>query len=148
MNTTVKRRWQRGGQSKAFTLIEMLLVIVIIGILAGMVATSLSGRSQQARITRAKADIRGNLSLALDLFEQDVGRYPTSDEGLAALVDNPGVTGWRGPYLKGGLQKDPWGNDYSYSRDPDSANHYILSSVGPDGEAGTDDDIVESSVVQ
>ncbi len=132
---------------KSFTLIELLLVIVIIGILAGAVVTSLSGRSHEARITRAQADIRGNLSLALDLFEQDVGRYPTSDEGLTILVNNSGILGWRGPYLKGGLQKDPWGNDYVYSLDPNSPNHYMLSCAGPDTQTGTDDDIVERSMV-
>jgi len=131
---------------RGFTLIEMLLVIVIIGVLAGMVVTSLSGRSKEAKITRAKADIRGNLSLALDLFEQDVGRYPTSDEGLKALVTDPGnLTGWKGPYLKGGLMNDPWGNAYNYTLDSDNPNIYTLSSNGPDGQSGNDDDIIEKS---
>ena len=124
-----------------------MLVIVIIGVLAGMIVTSLSGRSQEARITRAQADIRGNLSLALDLYEQDIGSYPNESEGLEALVMNPGAVGWRGPYLKGGLKPDPWGNPYSYSLDPDSASHYILSSAGPDKQFGNQDDITERSVV-
>jgi general secretion pathway protein G len=128
-------------------LLELLLVIVIIGILAGAIVTSLSGRSQEARIARAQADIRANLSLALDIFEQDVGRYPGDDEGLDALVRNPGIPGWRDPYLKGGLKPDPWGTAYDYSMDTDSPNHYILRSAGPDRQLGTDDDIVEQSVV-
>jgi general secretion pathway protein G len=141
----MQRKREYADRNRAFTLIEMLLVIVIIGILAGMIATSLSGRSQEARVTRAWADIRSNLSLALDLFEQDTGRYPTNEEGLSALVADPGVAGWRGPYLKGGLQKDPWGHDYVYARDTESSNHYVLSSAGPDGQAGSADDIVEQS---
>jgi len=142
MKQTIPQKHHRSG---GFTLIEMLLVIVIIGVLAGMVVTSLSGRSKEARITRARADIRGNLSRALDLFEQDVGRYPTSDEGLNALVTDPGITGWKGPYLKGGLMNDPWGKAYNYNLDSENSNIYILSSAGPDGQAGNDDDIIEKS---
>jgi general secretion pathway protein G len=130
---------------RAFTLIEMLLVIVIIGVLAGMVVTSLSGRSKEAKVTRAKSDIRGNLSVALDLFEQDVGRYPTDDEGLKVLVTNTDISGWKGPYLKGGLVNDPWGHAYSYSLDSENTNIYVLSSAGPDGQSGNEDDIVEQS---
>lgn len=133
---------QRGSNSKeAFTLVEVLLVVVIIGVLAGMLVTRLAGRTQHARITRAEADIRGQLSLALDLFEQDVGRYPTTEEGLRVLVEDPGAPGWKGSYLKGGLKPDPWGRDYSYSLDPDDPGQYILSSAGPDRQFGTDDDI-------
>jgi len=125
-----------------FTLVEMLLVLVLIGVISGAIAVSLSGRAQEARITRAKADLSGNLSLALDLFEQDVGRYPTTDEGLEVLVRNPGIPTWNGPYVKGGeLKPDPWGNLYSYSIDPQNEKQYILTSPGPDGHAGTEDDI-------
>jgi general secretion pathway protein G len=130
-------------QKKAFTLVEMLLVIVIIGVLAGTVVTSLSGRSQQAKITRAQADIRGSLALALDLFEQDTGRYPTNEEGLMALVRDLGVPGWQGPYLRGGLKADPWGNQYVYQLDSSQTGLYRLSSAGPDGQHGTEDDIRE-----
>ena len=128
---------------KGFTLLEMLLVVVIIGILAGAVMISLSGRSQQARITTAQSDIVGKLSLALDLFETDVGRYPTEEEGLKALVENPGVNGWKDPYLRGGLKNDPWGTPYSYSRDPEYPERYILRSAGPDEQMDTEDDIVQ-----
>jgi general secretion pathway protein G len=127
----------------AFTLIEMLLVVVIIGVLAGMVIPMLSGRSQEARVTRAKADISGNLSVALDLFEQDCGRYPTDSEGLSALEENPNVAGWKGPYLKTKLKPDPWGNPYTYSVDPENSGRYLLRSSGPDGQVGNDDDITE-----
>lgn len=129
--------------NKAFTLVEVLLVIVIIGVLAGMLVARLSGRSQEARITRAQADIRGTLSLALDLFEQDVGRYPTTEEGLEALVVDPGLPGWKRPYLKGGLKSDPWKNAYVYRNDSDDPTQYELLSAGPDGQMGTEDDITQ-----
>lgn len=127
-----------------FTLIEMLLVIVLIGIIAGAVVTSLSGRAREARITRATADIAGSLSMALDMFEQDIGRYPTNEEGLQVLIQNSGIQNWKGPYLKGAeLKPDPWESPYLYSQDPQNEGQYILSSAGPDRQAGTEDDIKE-----
>ncbi len=125
----------------AFTLIEILLVIVIVGIMAGMLVTRLSGRSQEARVTRAQSDIRGSLSLALDLFEQDTGRYPSTNEGLDVLVEDPGLMGWKGPYLKSGIKPDPWGNAYEYECDSSNTMVYTLMSMGPDGAAGTEDDV-------
>lgn len=126
---------------RGFTLIEILLVVVIIGILAGLIATRLSGRTQEARIARARADISGSLSLALDLFEQDTGRYPTSEEGLSALVTDPGITGWKGPYLKDGLKNDPWEMPYVYAFSETESNLYNLYSAGPDQQPNTADDI-------
>lgn len=120
---------------------EMLLVIVIIGILVGGVAVSLSGRSQEAMVTRAKADVSGHLALALDLFETDLGRYPTEDEGLQVLVSSPGDSNWRGPYLKGELESDPWGMAYQYSLDTENTGRYLIRSAGPDRQFGNDDDI-------
>lgn len=129
--------------ARAFTLVEILLVVVMIGILAGMFIPSLAGRAQEARITRAKADIQGQLSLALDMFEQDVGRYPTSEEGLQVLMTNSGgVANWKGPYVKDGLKKDPWGSDYSYTFNSDvNGSYYTVTSPGPDKQLGTSDDI-------
>ena len=99
-------RQRRSFAVRGFTLIEMLLVIVIIGILAGVLIPGLAGRSQEARIARAKSDLN-TISLALDMFEQDIGSYPTSDQGLTALATAPNVAGWKGPYLKTGLKPDP-----------------------------------------
>jgi len=130
-------------KTHGFTLVEMLLVIVIIGILAGAVAVGLSGRSHEARVSRAKSDLSGSLGLALDMFEQDVGRYPTDEEGLDSLESDPGVANWNGPYLKKGLKPDPWGSDYVYAIDESDSSGYSLRSAGPDGQEGTEDDILE-----
>jgi len=132
---------QSARRDRAFTLMEMLLVIVIIGILVGGVAVSLSGRSQEAMVTRARADVSGHLALALDMFEADMGRFPADDEGLEVLVNNPGEDTWKGPYLRGRLLPDPWGTPYEYSLDPQNPRRYLLSSAGPDQQVGTEDDV-------
>ena len=121
---------------RGFTLIEIMLVVIIIGVLVAMVAPRLVGRSEQARAAAAKADINANLATALDLYEVDVGHYP--DE-LTELRKDPGVTGWKGPYLKKD-PKDPWGRDYEYTSQQTDENDYKLCSKGPD-EVKTEDDI-------
>ena len=133
---------RRGGRvAAAFSLIELLLVLVILAILMGVVVTKFSGRTKQAQETAAKTDI-GAIGLALDAYEVDNGRYPTSEEGLISLVQQPSTaTNWRGPYLKrDGVPTDPWGNVYLY-RYPGTNNPsgYDLASLGPDGREGTDD---------
>lgn len=124
-----------------FTLIEILLVVIIIGILVSLVAPRLAGRSEDARKQAAKADIDGGISLAMDLYEVDNGRYPAA---LEDLVKKPSDAGnWKGPYLKKGLPKDPWGNAYLF-KFPGTHNSegYDLYSAGPDKQAGGADDIV------
>jgi len=125
-----------------FTLIELLLVLVILGTLAAIVVPKFTRRSEQARLTAARTDI-ANLEVALDTFEIDTGRYPTTEEGLQALVEAPpGITGWKGPYIKRGVPKDPWGNDYRYQcPGQHNSSGYDLFSCGPDGKEGGDDDI-------
>lgn len=124
----------------AFTMVEMLLVLVILATLAALVVPRLAGRSQQARITAAKADIQ-NISTAIDAFEIDNGFYPQSLEDL--IVQPPNAPNWRGPYLKKStIPRDPWGNEYIYQYpgryNPDG---YDLMSMGPDGRVGGGDDI-------
>ena len=129
--------------SRGFTLIELMLAIIIIGVLVAMVAPRLAGKSQQAKDAVARADINANLSAALDLFEMHNGRYPTTGEGLAALRAAPsGAPNWKGPYLKKAVPLDPWGKAYVY-RSPGQHNSedYDLLSTGPDGIEGTADDI-------
>jgi general secretion pathway protein G len=131
------RRSARGG----FTLIELLLVLVILAVLAAVVVPKFTGRTEQARIAAAKADI-SSIDLQLDAFEVDAGRYPTNEEGLAALMNPPTtVKAWHGPYLKK-PPTDPWGRPYVY-RFPGTINQggADLFSYGPDGNEGGGDDI-------
>ena len=138
----------RNRSLRAFTLIELLLVLVILGILAAIVVPKFSGRTEQARQTAAQTQI-ANFSTALDNFEVDNGYYPKGKAGLMDLVQQPrDAQNWRGPYLKE-LPKDPWGNEYSYEcpvrMNPTS---YDLISPGPDGKIGSEDDIANSSVAK
>jgi len=132
--------------ARAFTLIELLLVLVILAALAAVVVPKFTKRSEQARVTAARTDI-ANLEVALDAFEIDTGRYPTTEEALTALVEKPAdIKGWLRPYIKRGVPKDPWGHLYVYQQ-PGQHNEdgYDLYSYGPDGKDGTDDDIVNWS---
>src|SRR5512140_1852413 len=104
---------QASRVQRAFTLIELLLVLVILGILAAIVVPKFSGRTEQARVTAAQTQI-SSFSTALDAFEVDNGYYPKGRAGLLDLVQQPrDAQNWRGPYLKE-IPKDPWGNDYIY----------------------------------
>jgi general secretion pathway protein G len=128
-----------------FTLIELLLVITIISVLAAVVMPRFFGRSQEARIVAARQSIVGTFGVALDLFEQDTGRYPAGDEGLLALIQNPQVSNWHGPYLKTtSIPLDPWGNQYRYTYPGELTGSeflYDIVSAGPDGVYGNEDDI-------
>jgi len=123
---------------RAFTLVEMLLVITIIGILAALVIPKMVGRSEQARVAAAHADI-SSIKTALDAYEVDNGFYPKSLQDLIQQPSN--AKNWHGPYLDN-LPVDPWNNPYVYTY-PGRHNPsgFDLYSVGPDGKAGTDDDI-------
>ncbi len=128
-------------REQAFTLVELLLVVTIIGILAGAVMLNFSGRTQEAKVTRARQDIT-NIGMALSMYEIAIGSYPTSDQGLQALVENPGVEGWTKPFIQQKTFKDPWGNEYRFSNPGDrSGKEYDLYSVGPDTQDGSDDDV-------
>lgn len=138
----MRPRAARGRLARGFTLIELLLVLAILAVLAAMVVPKFTKRSQQAKNTAASVDI-ANIEVAMDAFEVDCGRYPTTEEGIRALVDQPsGLTNWMGPYVKRGMPKDPWGNLYVY-RCPGQQNTdgYDLYSFGPDGQDGGGDDI-------
>ena len=127
---------------KGFTLIELLLVMVILTVLAAVVVPKFTKRSEQARTTAARTDI-SNIEVALDAFEIDTGRYPTTSEGIEWLVEEPSsLSNWRGPYITRGVPQDPWGNEYDY-RQPGRYNTkgFDLYSYGPDGSDGGDDDI-------
>src|SRR4051812_21109448 len=141
-----KHRISGRGQ-RAFTLIELLLVLVILGILAAIVVPKFGGRTEQARDTAARTQI-STFATALDSFEVDTGSYPRGQDGLQQLITAPvDVTGWRGPYLNGDVPLDPWGHPYVYEF-PGRLNPsgYDLVSMGPDGQPGTPDDIVNARI--
>jgi general secretion pathway protein G len=135
---TIRGRGRR--RQAAFSLIELLLVLVILAVLAAVIVPKFTNRSEQARLTAAKTDI-SMLETALDSFEIDNGRFPTTEEGLDALVRAPSsLPDWKGPYIKRGSPLDPWGQAYVY-RYPgtNNENGYDLSSLGPDKREGNDD---------
>ena len=123
----------RTRNSSAFTLVEMLLVLVILATLAAIVYPKVMGRSEQARVTAAQTQI-ANFKTALDAFEVDTGYYPKGHNGLNDLLQQPrDVTGWHGPYLES-IPKDPWGGDYVYEcPGKHNPNSYDISSSGPPG---------------
>ena len=132
----MKKRNKLPGQS-GFTLIEVMVVVAILGILATIVMTSISGKTDQARVTAAKVGLK-SIADALEFYKLDNHRYPTTDEGLEALVTKSAsaITFPEGGYLKGGLPKDPWGNPFQYAS-PGSNNHpYDVYSWGADGAEG------------
>jgi general secretion pathway protein G len=118
-----------------FTLIELLVVVVIIGLLAGLVAPRYFGQVGKSNTNIARAQIE-QLGKALDTYRIDVGAYPTSEQGLQALVAKPdGVDRWQGPYLQKQVPGDPWGRAYRYKA-PGDHSDYDLSSYGSDGQPG------------
>jgi general secretion pathway protein G len=126
---------------KGFTLIELMVVIVILGILAGMIVPKIMDRPEEARRTKAGIDI-GALTQALKMYHLDNGRYPTTDQGLQALIEPPSsgqlAKKWReGGYLdKSAVPKDPWENDYIYISPGLHSSAFDIMSYGPDGEPG------------
>lgn len=128
---------------RAFTLIEILVVIAVIAILASLVAPNVFQHVGTARTTTARSQLE-MLATALDAYRLDTGRYPTTEQGLTALVEAPTVdatSNWRGPYLRRAVPLDPWGTPYVY-RSPGEKNEggFDLLSYGADGRAGGDGD--------
>jgi general secretion pathway protein G len=123
---------------RGFTLIEIMVVMVIIAILGALIGPQILGRVDEARVTKAKADIR-TLGTSLDLYRMDNFQYPTTDQGLQALVrkpNDPSVRNWKeGGYVQK-LTKDPWGNDYQYLFPGTHGSAYDLYSLGADGQLG------------
>ncbi|MFA7240697.1 MAG: type II secretion system major pseudopilin GspG [Sulfuricellaceae bacterium] len=133
----MKRNYS-GKPQQGFTLIELLVVLVILGLLASIAGPKVMNYLGGAKSDSAKLQVE-EFGASLDLFKLETGRYPTSQEGLQALVQAPsGLTGWNGPYLKKkAVPKDPWGNEYRYVS-PGQHGPYDLSSLGADNRDGGD----------
>ena len=124
-------------RARGFTLIELLVVLVILTLLAGLVGPRVMSLLGGAKSKTAALQI-SDLEKTLEIFKLDVGRFPTTEEGLNALVTKPGsVSGWNGPYIKGGLPGDPWGKPYAFTSPAANGGVEILT-FGADGVAGGD----------
>ena len=142
-----RERMAARRRRRAFTLLEVLMVVVIIGILAAVVVPNFFGAQEGAKEDLTRAMIESGINGTLDMYRMHMGQYPSSDEGLMALVEAPDddelESKWRGPYAKDGAKlRDAWGNELNYES-PGQYNEttYDLSSPGSDGQSGTDDDI-------
>lgn len=129
-------------RNRAFTMIEIMLVVVILGILTAVVVPRLVGRAERTRISATRSSLNG-IRTALGSFEVEVGRFPTTSEGLESLVDRPtGISAemWGGPYLDE-VPRDAWGREFVYKSPGERNRDYDLFSRGPDGQENTDDDV-------
>jgi general secretion pathway protein G len=132
------RSSSRRARSGGFTLIEIMVVVVILGILAALVAPNVIRRIDDAQAAKVKQDIR-NYETALNLFRMDNFRFPTTDQGLQALVQQPNdptIRNWKAGGYINGLKKDPWGNDYQYVNPGTHGGEYDLFTLGADNQEG------------
>ena len=136
-----KRRVKYG-----FTMVELMAMLIIIGLLATLVVTKVASKIDQARITTTKANLKA-LHAAVNQFKMDTGRFPAEDEGLIALIEQPSdVAVWEpGGYLETtSINLDGWNNEFIYELYPESGKQFQIRSMGPDGEEGTDDDLLST----
>jgi general secretion pathway protein G len=128
---------------RGFTLLEMIVVLVIIGLIAGLVGPNLFRQADRAKVQAAETQIK-MMRGSLHTFRLDVGRLPTNEEGLKQLVQRPSderlAQFWEGPYIDGGVPLDPWNRDYVYSNTPSEFESFSLYSLGADGQPGGEAD--------
>jgi general secretion pathway protein G len=143
LNTSIMQRTRPLAESNGFTLIEIMVVIIILGLLATLVIPNITGYTEKAKREKARADI-ASLEGALELFKADNGFYPTTEQGLDALIVKPSTgripAKWMdGGYFKKGVPLDPWGNQYKYYAPGRRGESYEIVSVGTDGQESEDD---------
>jgi len=141
---TRKKRKKR--VRNGFTMIELMAMLIIIGLLGTLVVMKVSTKIDQARVTTTKANLKA-LAAAVNQFRMDTGRFPTEDEQLMALIEQPtDVDTWEpGGYLETTeITPDGWGNDFIYELYPESGKQFVIRSCGPDGEEGTEDDLLST----
>ena len=129
-----------------FTMVELMAILIIIGLLATVVVTKVASKIDQARITTTKANLK-ILHSAVNQFKMDTGRFPTEELGLLELIEQPtDVINWEpGGYLETtDLPLDGWGNEFKYELFPESGKQFAIRSFGPDGEEGTEDDLLST----
>ncbi|WP_019450092.1 type II secretion system major pseudopilin GspG [Cupriavidus sp. BIS7] len=128
---------QRPHRARGFTLLELLVVLLIIAMLAGYVGPKLFGELDKAKVKTAQGQLKA-IGDALDRYRLDVGAYPTTEQGLGALLEKPGDAGtrWHGPYLTREIPADPWGQPYQYTRPGAGGKDFDLMSHGADGKSG------------
>ena len=135
-----RRRLGRYGRARGFTLIEIMVVVIIIGLLAAVIVPSVMKRVDDAKVAKAKEDIQ-SLETALTMYYMDNSKYPTNEQGLPALTTqptDPSIKNWKaGGYIER-ISKDPWGNDYQYVFPGTHGKAYDLFSLGADGQPGGD----------
>ena len=134
----MKRRKTDLKNQKGFTLVELIVVMVIIGILASFVYVKFIGKVGVSRQNAAKAQIE-IFNQALELYRLDTGQYPSSEQGLNALNEDPGIENWAGPYLKKAVPNDPWNRPYNYQY-PGNHGDYDITSYGADGSPGGEEE--------
>lgn len=148
MNTNYTNKLSRARKQRGFTLIEIMVVMVILGLLVAVVAPNILGRGEEARIGVAKTQLR-NVNNALDLYKLDNFNYPSTEQGLDALVNepsgSPAAKNWNKDGYLPNVPVDPWGNEYQYVS-PGSEGPFDLYSFGPDGKEGGSDEGADISI--
>lgn len=142
MMSSRNRALPRPAHAAGFTLLEMIVVLVIIGLIMGIVGPRLFGQADKAKVQTAETQVR-MIKGALETMRLDIGRFPSEQEGLTLLVDKPAdprlATRWSGPYLDDGVPADPWGNPYQYAPKASGKQPITLYSTGADGKPGGSD---------